>query len=103
MRLLYKLVQKALELEFGEDFGESCRVGFLKLQSVEVEVDGNIGADGGEKLRHAYIVDSALNLLAQLAFYLCRVFEDGVDAAELGDELGGCLRTYARTTREVVG
>ena len=103
MRFLYEFVQQTLKLQFGEDFGEACRVRLLKFQRVEVEVDRNVGSDGGKELRHAYIVNGSLHLLAQLALYLCRVLKYGVDASKLGDELGGSLRSHAGASGEVVG
>ena len=68
MRLLYKFIEKTLKFQFGEDFGESGCVRLFNLQRVEVEIDGNVGADGCEELRHTNVVDSRLNLFAQLAF-----------------------------------
>ena len=101
--LLYKFIEKTLKFQFGEDFGESGCVGLLNLQRVEIEFYRNVGAYGSQELRHAYVVDSRLDLFAQLAFNLGSRGEHVVDAAEFAYELGGGLRTHAGASREVVG
>ena len=91
------------ELQLLEDFRQLVGVGLFHLERFEVEVDGHIGADGGEELRHLNIFDGSLDLLLHLALEFGGAGEELLNGTELTDEFGGSLLTNAGTAGVVVG
>ena len=93
---------EVLELQFFEEGAQGVFVGLCADEGFEVERDGNVGLDGGEELREAYLLGVVLHFLPQRAFQAVGVGQEVVDAAKFGDELLCGLLADTGTTGDVV-
>ena len=79
----------------------SVRVGCLRLDRFDRELDGHVGVDGRQALAHPDALDVVLQALAiHLALHFGGALERGVQRAELLDQLLRALVADARRARE---
>ena len=74
-----------------------------EAESVEVDVDRRVLADGGDRAADERVLAMLAQVLAHLALDVVRILEDGLERAVLGDEVCGLLGADARHTGDIVG
>ena len=95
-------VDEGAEFQFLENPAQRFLVRLFADEGLHVELDGDIGLDGGQELGEDNLLPVRLDLRLQGALQLVGVGQQVLDAAELGDEFLCRLLAYARTAGDVV-
>ena len=95
--------QEGTELQFFENFTEFALIGAFPLQCVQIQFDGNIGLDSGQKFGEADLFAVGLNLCTDGSLQLVGMFQQVLDAAEFGNQFLSCFFSYSRAPRNVIG
>ncbi len=98
-----QFLQQRREFEFTEELTQDIKIGLAGTHGFDVQLDGNIGVDGGHALDEKNSVAIVLKRFAVgFLFYLVGAVEGLLDGAEPSDDFDGPFLADARGSRDVV-
>ncbi len=101
--LYFEACDERFEFELLIDGDKGFGVGFLTAQRLGGDVGGNVGDDGDELFRHAYLPGVVYYFFLQRAFELVGIVEKILYRAELGDEFSRRLLSHTGAAGHIVG